>query len=195
MPTDLETQLRVLGGALDEHVAAVGPEEVRLRTRTRGANSVAGDPPHPGSESTSVAGRNRRRITLAAACIVVGLVGSIMAISGTGPADAPAATAGATTTPPTDEASTPTILLPQPQLLDATVIPAQIDRPRPDLFPIMATPDAVEVFGDYSAEVDDLSRVTALVGRIDGNRLTGGIQIQTPPRPGRSCSPAIGRSR
>lgn len=46
----------------------------------------------------------------------------------------------------------------------------------------MAIPDAVDVFGDYSAEVDDLSRVTALVGRIDGNRLTSGIQIQTLPQ-------------
>ena len=174
----------MLGGALDEHVAAVGPEEARLRTRTRDANSAAGDPPHPGSEPTSGAENNRRRFTRATACIVlmVGLVGSIIAISSTGPADAPAATAGTTTTPPTDEASTPTILLPQPQLLDATVIPAQIDRPRPDLFPIMAIPDAVDVFGDYSAEVDDLSRVTALVGRIDGNRLTSGIQIQTLPQ-------------
>ena len=59
----------------------------------------------------------------------------------------------------------------------------------------MAIPDAVDVFGDYSAEVDDLSHVTALVGRIDGNRLTSGIQIQTLPRPRRSCSAAIGRSR
>ena len=43
-----------------------------------------------GSEPTSGAGRNRRRLTLAAAGIVlmVGLVGSIIAISSTGPANA-----------------------------------------------------------------------------------------------------------
>jgi len=113
--------------------------------------------------------------------LVVGLFGSIIAFGGIGPSDAPTATGDTPSTPSTAQASSPTFLISQPQLLGATVIPAQIDRPRPDLFPIVSIPDAIDAFGAYSADTDDLPRLTALVGRLDGDRLTGGIQIQTLP--------------
>jgi hypothetical protein len=116
----------------------------------------------------------RRGVLIAAAAIIVVGVAGIIAVSddgGSPPSTTPSSTIAGPVSPADD--------VPR---IDATVVPRELMLQRPDVFAALPADDPrnENSSGGYlQMAMQNPDRVNALVGRFDGERLTGGIQIQT----------------
>lgn len=194
MTTDLESQLQRLGRALDEQAVPVGAGEIFSLSRpdsTRTAVTVDQQADLAVDRERIGGSESHRRFLLGAAAsvLVLGLVAAILLLGRTGPADGPVISAvdsvaePVSTPPPTQGPASSTVSAPPPRLIDATVIPLDTDVQRPDVYPVGPRTDEADSFGSYAIPVDGEPSVVGLVGRLDGERLSDGVRIETLPVP------------
>jgi hypothetical protein len=187
MSIDLEAQLRAVGHALDTSIPPVSAAEVteQSRHRTELAFPRRDDTGHP---EAGTAGNRRWLLSAAAATILVtGMVAAIGLVDRgpSSPADGePSSTPQAGSSPIRPSTSSAPGDAAGATKLNVTITPTRAEQPRPDRFPIVRDPNAVSAFGQYEAGGSRGSMVTALVGEIEGDRLSDGIRIElrtTPP--------------
>jgi hypothetical protein len=186
MSTDLLSQLRRVGDALDEVSTAVEMSEIIARETSLEA-------PPSGLTELQVEGiADRRRpllLSVAASILVIGMISGFLLLK-RGRTDEPVSTAQPASSEPrptTSSTSAPTTTPPSPRTVEAiTALPARViplatSLPRPDVFPALPVGDERDVmFANYSGiSFEAPDAVAALVARVNGNRLEDGIRIET----------------